>query len=266
MSKLIAELSSNHGGDMDLAEQMIAAAAEAGADLAKVQSWRADNLRADWPDRDAALAYYRRCELSDEAHLRLADHAKRCGIDLLTTVFDIPSVERIAGLGWGVVKIGSADMTSWRLIDACLEAFSHVLISTGMHDWDEVQALHRHLGARAEATTVLHCVSLYPCPPEHVNMLRLGALMRLFPSVGYSDHTLGTEAAKLAISLGAACVERHFTTDRSLPGKDQHISSTPAEFAEIAAWRMQVQTMMHDAQAPSDLCARGYIGKWGGGG
>jgi sialic acid synthase SpsE len=261
--RIIADAGANHLGDRRIMEVMIKAVAKAGVEVIKFQSWRANKLRKDWPDYEKEVEYYQRHELSEEDHYWLLERCKENNIEFLTTVFDLETVNFLAGLGLERVKIASPDCNSWRLIDKCLAKFDHVIISTGAHALKEVEALREFLGDNTGKVTVLHCVSLYPTPPDKVNMLRLRALFEMFPSVGFSDHTLGLDAAKLALSLGVACIERHYTLNRHLPGKDQYISSTPEEFAELVAWREKVQTMMYCPDVLPDMAARKYVGRWG---
>ncbi len=263
MCKIIAESGANHNGDRRLMLKMIKSAAKAGADVVKFQSWRADNLRKDWPDYDNALAYYRERELSEDDHRWLIEKCAENNIEILTTAFDLGAVSFLASLGMKHIKIASPDCNSWKLIDQCVDNFEHVYISTGMHSSAEVKQLAKHLGNKVEKVTALHCVSLYPVPPENVNMLRIAMLMRMFPNVGYSDHSMGTDAAKLAVSYGVECVEMHFTVDRTLPGKDQAISKLPKEIREICQWRDKVKVMMLGENGFPDEGARKYIGRWG---
>lgn len=260
--KVIADACANHGGSRKTMAKMVQRAAKIGADVVKFQSFKAGRLNKDWPDYENALAYYKQHELSAEDHIFLVGEADKHNIELLFTAFDPDRADFLSTLGLERVKIASPDCNNWTLIDKCLTKFDHLLISVGMHSNSEVLELAKFLGDERERVTVLHCVSLYPTPPDKVNLLRMGWLMHLFPSVGFSDHTLGTDAAKMALSLGAACVEKHFTLDRSLPGKDQAISGTPDEFAELVAWRDKVQTMMYCPEQMADEGARHYIGRW----
>ena len=130
---------------------------------------------------------------------------------------------------------------------------------------DEVIAAAKTL--QGHPFTLLHCVSLYPTPSERVNLKRMDWLRTLAPHVGFSDHTMGTEAARLAIARGASIVEKHFTIDRGLPGKDQAVSALPFEIREIVAYAEAAETMMgtaHPGLSGTEEEMRGiYIGKWG---
>lgn len=261
--KIIADIGANHCGSRELMSKMVVRAAGAGIDIVKFQSWRADKLRKDWPDYDNAYAYYKKHELSESDHRFLIKQCRKHGIEPLFSVFDVDTVDFLSNLGMEQVKIPSPDCNSWKLIDRCLTKFKHLIISTGMHSIEEVGKLADFLKQNSNKVTVMHCVSLYPTPLDKVNMMRIAYLMQHFPSVGFSDHTLGVDASKVALCLGVSCVERHYTLDKTLPGKDHAISSLPHEFAELVEWRDKVKQIMY-SPGFHDKEARKYIGKWDG--
>lgn len=260
-TQIIFEVGANHNGDLGLAKAMIQAAAELGADYVKFQSWQAKNLRPGHPDYER----HKRAELPDEAHHVLLEECRQRGIGFLTTCFDVGRVDFLASLGLETIKVASPDVASRRMIRLLRERFKHLIISTGMAEAHEVAETGQML--QGSSFTFMHCVSLYPTPPDRVNMARMDWLRQFTPSVGYSDHTLGTAAAKLAIAGGAAYVEKHFTLSRCLPGKDQGISAEPAEVREIVAFAREV-ARMHGEPTPA-LSAEEvrlrevYVGKWG---
>jgi len=262
--KIIADCCSNHCGDRKTMEKMVRAAKIAGVDAVKFQSFKADMLRKDWPDYENEYKYYKKHELSEDDHYFLLNLCEKLKIEFLTAVFDLETVNFLRKLGLKRVKIASPDCNNWALIDACLEKFDHVIISTGMHSSEEVLELARYLETKRAKykVTALHCISLYPTPLDKINMLRMAWLMKLFTSVGFSDHTLGTVAGKIALSLGAACVEKHFSLDRTMPGKDQKMSATVDELKELVDWREKVQKVMYCPEEFVDKEARRYIGKW----
>lgn len=260
-TQIIAEVGANHGGDVDLAVKMIEAAAQAGADWVKFQSWQAKNLKPGDPNFER----HAKAELSDEAHHRLMRTCEANQVNFLTTCFDIKRVEFLAGLGLHTVKVASPDLGSRAMIRKLRERFDHLIISTGMSYDEEVQQTAEFLGQ--SSYTFLHCVSFYPAPLERVNLARMEWLRQFTPSVGFSDHTLGTAAGKLAIARGAVYLEKHFTLSRELPGKDQAISAEPREIRELADYAGQVERMTgepHPGLSTKEIELRGiYIGKWG---
>jgi sialic acid synthase SpsE len=260
-TQVIAEVGANHGGDMKLAFEMIAAAAEAGASYVKFQSWRVDTLDPDNP----AYERHAKAQLTDDDHFALKEECDRQGVTFLTTCFDRGRAEFLATLGLETIKVASPDVGSVGMLKALAERFPHLIVSTGMAPDEEVEAAAAAL--EGHDFTFLHCVSLYPTPLERVNMERMHWLATFTDSVGFSDHTMGTVAPKLAIAQGAAFVEKHFTTDRNLPGKDQAVSALPFEIREIVAYAEAVETMMgtaHPGLSEMENEMREiYIGKWG---
>lgn len=265
MTKIIADACCNHNGNQEIMLAMIKCAAGAGVDVIKWQSFRADKLKLNWPDYESEYAYYKQHELSEDDHKFIIEKCESNKIEPLFSVFDLDTVDFLYSLGLERVKIPSPDANSWRLIDKCLDNFAHIIISTGMHKPSEIYELANYLATKKELhrVTAMHCVSLYPTPPDKVNMMRMAWLMNIFDSVGYSDHSIGPEAAKQAISSGAASVEKHFTLDRRMFGKDHKISAEIQEFRELCEWRDLVQMMMYCPDNFPDEAARSYIGKWG---
>lgn len=260
--KIICDACSNHNGNRYNMEQMIKTAAETGMDIIKFQSFKADKLNKSWPDYENAKAYYKSVELSQRDHAFIIGKCKEYGIEPLSTAFDLDSARLLYKLGLKSVKIASPDANNWDLIDWCLSEFDHILISTGLHTHNEINDLVNRVFDYHEKVTLLHCVSLYPTPLDKVNLFHMAALMKVWPSVGFSDHTLGTEAAKIAMNLGAACIEKHFTLDRTMPGKDQGMSADVNDFRELIEWRNTIQKVMYCAEKDVDRKNRKYIGRW----
>jgi len=239
-SKLIADCCANHCGSRLLMSAMIKATAEIGIDIVKFQSFRADRLNKNWPDYDNAYQYYKQHELSEDDHIWLMGKCKEFGIEFLTTVFDLETVDFLCSIGLKMVKIASPDCNNWALIDKCIEKFDEVIISTGMHTKEEIRQLIDFINENNIRSNVslLRCVSKYPAKTADYSFKGISKFQ------GISDHTMGTEAGKLVISLGANYLEKHFSLSRHLPGKDQEISGTPEEFAELVKWRDTVNLMM----------------------
>lgn len=266
-AKIIADACCNHMGRMDIAESMVIAAAEAGVDIVKWQAFDAAKLNPSWPNYEAAKANYARLQFTSEQFAHLKAYCEAKGVEFLCTAFDLDAAEMIASLGCDTVKVASPDSNNLPLLEKCLSLFDKTIISTGMSTAGEVHQLIGYLTAKASIrdidrskVAILHCVSQYPLPLDKVN---IGRMMRLRDSgfeYGWSDHSLGSEAAKLAIALGASYIEKHITLSRSLPGKDQQMSTLPEEFAEIVAWRDACEAMMK----PNDdePANRQYVTRW----
>ncbi|MBI5557289.1 MAG: N-acetylneuraminate synthase family protein [Deltaproteobacteria bacterium] len=263
--EIIADCSSNHMGDMNIAGRMIELAAEAGIDTIKFQSWQADRLRGDFPDYDATFARHRKAQLSDKDHVMLIEKCNECGIKFLTTCFDINRVDFLASLGLSAIKVASPDCASFSMLDTLMSRFPRLIISTGMSTDEEISKMVEHV--RGHDVIILHCVSIYPTPLEKVNLERMQWLKSLGVRVGFSDHSLGTEAGKLALAMGAEILEKHFTLSRYLPGKDQAMSTEISEFKELVDWKNLIALMRgstHPGLSDDEKKLREiYIGKWG---
>lgn len=264
-TKVIADLTSNHLGSLEIMECMIKALAEHGVDIVKTQSWRADKLRTNVKDFDSNFDYYKKHQLSQDDHFKVKQLCDKYGVEMLTTCFDIDNVDFLASLGLKTIKVASPDAASYRMIKALLDKFENLIISTGAAKDEELQETFSI--CKGKNVVFLHCKSIYPCPLEKVDMSRMLYFKELGLRYGYSDHTLGTEAARYAVCLGAEVVEKHFTLNRYLPGRDQAMSTTMEEFAEIVDWTKKVELMMgepHPALHEEELKVRqNYIGKWG---
>ena len=263
--KIIADCSSNHMGDMSIAEKMVELGAEAGVDMIKFQSWQAEKLRKDFPDYKNTYNRHLKAELSDEDHFKLIEKCNECGVEFLTTCFDLGRIDFLSSLGLKSIKVASSDCTSFRLLDRLMANFEKLIVSTGMSTDEEIEALIKHV--KGHDVTILHCVSIYPAPLDKVNLDKMEWLKTFGISVGFSDHSLGVEASQLAIAMGAEIIEKHYTLSRYLPGKDQAMSTEFNEFKVISEWAAKVY-QMRGKQRPelteSEMDLRDiYIGKWG---
>lgn len=258
---IIAEAGVNHDGDFGLAIRMVGAAAAAGADLVKFQTFSADRLVT----RDAAKAEYqarrtepqesqhamlRRLELTEDMHRELIAECGRQGIGFLSTGFDVQSVDLLASLGQQRFKIPSGELTNLPYLRHVGAYGLDVMLSTGMATLPEIEAALEALtraGTPRSRVTVLHCSSAYPTPVAEANLRAMVTMRDAFGvRVGLSDHTLGTEIAIAAVALGAEVIEKHFTMDRKLPGPDQEASLEPDELASMIAAIRKVETALGD--------------------
>lgn len=260
---VIAEAGVNHNGSLARARNLVVAAAKAGADAVKFQTFRAENLVT----RDAVKAAYqdaatdpgqsqfdmlRELELGEAAFSELAACCGTSGIEFLSTPFDLHSVALLAGLGMRKWKIPSGEITNLPLLRKIGEQKGEVLLSTGMSEVAEIaQALAAldQSGTPAGQVTVLHCNTEYPTPMSDVNLRAIEQLRRDFVNlkgVGYSDHTLGIEVPVAALALGATVIEKHFTLDRMLPGPDHRASLEPDEFGAMVCAIRNIEVALGD--------------------
>lgn len=240
---IIAEVGVNHNGDPALAEACIDAAAAAGADAVKFQTFRPDLLA----DEDAPLAAYqarevqaagqlemlRDLDLPRSAYGPLKARSEKLGLVFLSTPFDEESLGFLVDLGVGALKIGSGDLDNYPLLARIRASGLPLLLSTGMSTLAEIDRTVAFLREDPDMEfALLQCVSAYPAPAEAQNLRTIPAMAgRYGVAVGFSDHTDGLGAAAAAVALGAPLVEKHLTMDRDLPGPDHRASLDPAGFA-----------------------------------
>ncbi|HWO88404.1 MAG TPA: N-acetylneuraminate synthase [Gemmatimonadales bacterium] len=242
---VIAEVGVNHNGDPSLALELVDAAAEAGVDAVKFQTFRADQLAlvdapaAEYQKQRAQAAsqveMLRALELPGEALERCRVRASERGIEMLSTPFDPESARILADLGVPAFKIGSGDLTNLLLLRSVARYGLPIILSTGMATEDEVAAALGDLSRHGRPDVVLlHCVSAYPAQPADANLLCMASLRERFGvPVGFSDHTLGLNVAVAAVALGADVIEKHLTMSRHLPGPDHAASLEPREMADL---------------------------------
>ena len=232
---IIAEIGNNHEGDAGVAREMISAAAEAGADAVKFQTIEPARLVA--ADQEARLQQLGRFELSRGDFEALAAHANSAGVQFLSTPFHIDAVEWLAPLV-PAFKIASGDCTYTRLLEAVSATGKPILLSTGAATLDEardaVATIERARPDEDPGTVVLHCVVSYPTQAEDANLSAITDLARLGKTVGYSDHTVGSEAAVLSVAMGVRVIEKHFTLDNAYSDfRDHALSANPADMAAL---------------------------------
>lgn len=240
---IIGEAGVNHNGSMEMAKQLIDAAAVAGVDYVKFQTFKAEKLvtkeakQAEYQQRNAKdnsqYAMLKKLELSEAQHEELIAYCMEKGVKFLSTAFDMESVEYLHSLHLGLWKIPSGEITNYPYLKAIAQYGEPVILSTGMCEIEDVQnavdVLCKH-GLKKEQITVLHCNTEYPTPIQDVNLKAMLQLRDKFGvRVGYSDHTKGIEVPIAAVALGAEVIEKHFTLDRTLPGPDHKASLEPNE-------------------------------------
>lgn len=246
---IIAEAGVNHNGDFEKAKKLILAAAEAGADFVKFQTFKADKLvnktarKAEYQEQNelntntSQYSMLKLLEMPHDWHFKLNEFAKENGIMFLSTGFDIESIDFLDCLGSPVFKIPSGEITNKPYLQHIARKGKPVIMSTGMANLTEIReaidVLVRN-GISREIITVLHCNTEYPTPMEDVNLLAMITIQKeIGVKVGYSDHTLGYEVPIAAIALGATVIEKHYTLDRSLPGPDHRASLEPDELKSM---------------------------------
>lgn len=240
---IIAEAGVNHNGSIEMAKQLIDAAAVAGVDYVKFQTFKAEKLvtkdakQAEYQQRNAAedsqYAMLKKLELTPRQHEELITYCMQKGVRFLSTAFDLESIEYLHSLNLGLWKIPSGEITNYPYLKRIAQYGEPVIMSTGMCSMGDVeQALNVLLrnGLTKEQISLLHCNTEYPTPMQDVNLKAMLQLRDEFGiKVGYSDHTKGIEVPIAAVALGAEVIEKHFTLNRTLPGPDHKASLEPNE-------------------------------------
>lgn len=242
---IIAEAGVNHNGDFELAKKLVTAAAEAGADYVKFQTFKANKIvsktakKAAYQERninngdDSQYDMLKQLEMPGEWHIKLIKYANDHGIKFLSTGFDEESIDFLDRLGTPFFKIPSGEITNKPYLRHIAKKRKPVILSTGMANLEEIQAALKIMyenGLSKEEITVLHCNTEYPTPMEDVNLNAMISIKNILGvKVGYSDHTQGFEVPIAAVALGAVVIEKHFTLNRNLPGPDHKASLEPEE-------------------------------------
>ena len=262
---VIAEAGVNHNGDVELAKRLVDVATEAGADAVKFQTFKAERVvsatapKAEYQlqTTDAAesqLDMLRRLELSPEAHRELQAYCQERGVLFMSTPFDEESADLLDELGVPVFKIGSGEITNCPFLEYVARKGKPIILSTGMSYLSEVDEAVRVIhDAGCDQLVLLHCISNYPADPADANLRAMQTMAIAFGvPVGYSDHTLGTEVAIVAVALGACVIEKHFTLDRSLPGPDHRASLEPDELTALVQGIRTVEAALgHERKEPA---------------
>jgi N-acetylneuraminate synthase len=270
----IAEAGVNHNGERDLAFRLVDEAKAAGADVVKFQSFKTERLvskraqKADYQKQttggdESQHGMLKRLELDAKTLGELNVHARKAGIELMSTPFDVESLAMLVDLGVKRIKLGSGDITNAPLLRAAARTGLPLILSSGMSTLGDIEAalaevaasilesksgggtkisrldaLASEEGQRAleERVTLLHCTTEYPAPLAETNLRAIETLRSAFGiTTGYSDHTEGIAVSIAAIALGARVIEKHFTLDRNMPGPDHKASLEPAQLRDLVA-------------------------------
>lgn len=234
MIKIIAEIGWNHMGDMDLAETMIKSASESGANIVKFQYWDPAYLKkGDWDD-DGRREIYNKAFLSDEKIEFLIDCSKKYDCEFLISVFGTKGAEHMSRFNLDSIKIPSHETTNHKLIKYCANHFKVIYFSAGASTQKEVEDAVKILNSGNADYILMHCVSSYPCSDNRSNLGRINWLKTLSPNVGLSDHTSGSIVPAISVALGVSVIEKHFTTNNELPGRDNKFALEPKKFSEMS--------------------------------
>lgn len=241
---IMAEAGANHNGDLSLAKELAVAAREAGADCIKFQTFTAEDFCADRTKTftyrsqgrtviESEFEMFKRLEFSRDEWAELMAYCESLGIMFLTTVQDPSNLAMMFELGLQGIKVGSDDFDHLVNLRQYAQTGLPLIVSKGMADLPEVNRVIDAVRPLASGgLAVLHCVSLYPSEARHLNLRQIPILRKRHPEIvwGFSDHSPSVIAPALAVSLGAAIIEKHFTLNHDLPGPDHWFSLDPREF------------------------------------
>ena len=258
---IVAEIGSNHNGDMLLCRRLIDAAKDCGVDAVKFQSWSKASLisKAEYarntkyvsgnggePTLEEAVEKY---QLTPEQHHEVAAYCRGLNLCFFSSCFSRTEVDLLESLDAPAYKIASMDINHLPLLQYLAQTGKPLILSTGLATLGEIERALEHLSTHGSGpVALLHCVSIYPSPPDIVNLRNMDTLRRAFDvPVGYSDHSLGTAIPLAAVALGAVIIEKHFTLDKKSPGWDHAISADVEEMRFLVHESRNVQASLGSA-------------------
>ena len=256
---IIAEAGVNHNGSIELAKQMVEAAAKAGADYIKFQTFKPEKLvskyaqKADYQKKttgsqESQLQMLEKLALSYDDFVELKKYCEQIGIGFLSTPFDEDSIRFLDSLDMDFWKIPSGEITNYPYLVQIAQTGRDIVLSTGMCEMDEIADAMKVLEeSGAGNISLLHCNTEYPTPYEDVNLLAMKQMRTAFKKqVGYSDHTIGIEVPIAAVALGAEIIEKHFTLDKNMEGPDHKASLEPQELAQMVSAIRHIEKSLGD--------------------
>lgn len=264
----IAEIGWNFMGDMELAENMISSAVGAGATHVKFQYWREENLKKGEWDDDGRRQIYIAAQLDEKKISQINNIALKYNVPSFFSVFNARDAEVIRNLGFNTIKIPSHEVTNYELIEYCLNNFELIVFSAGACTENELDKVSVMVNNCKNKVILMHCVSCYPCMSENANLKRILALKKYCPNVelGLSDHTQSIILPAVAAGYGAISIEKHFTTNHDLPGRDNKFALLPDDFAKMVMNHKEAIKGLIDHGVGFQECERNtveiYRGRW----
>tara|TARA_B100000768_G_C11274931_1_gene375441 strand:+ start:115 stop:951 length:837 start_codon:yes stop_codon:yes gene_type:complete len=264
--EVIAEIGWNHMGDSSIARNMIQSAKESGANTVKFQYWDPKHLKQGVWDTDGRREIYNKAALTEEKINELQEMSLEAGCNFLISVFGTIGAKVIFDLGIKNIKIPSHETTNKKLIEFCSNNFDYIYFSAGASSEGDVKEAVDILKNGNADFNLMHCVSSYPCADSNANLNRINWLGDMHSSLGYSDHTQSTIVPALAVLNGVSVVEKHFTIDKELPGRDNKFALDPNEFKEmtknIEIASLSVLDRGNGYQSIEEDTVMNYRGRW----
>ncbi len=265
-SYIVAEIGWNFLGNLSLAKKMIISAKKSGADAVKFQIWNPKNLKKGSWDKDGRRKLYEKSFLDRRKYKLLYDFSKKNKINCFASVWSSKDLKILSSVSKEIVKIPSPEAYNLKLIKEALKVFKKVVLSVGCLNKSELKKLFKY--KKNNKLIVLHCVSAYPLKPEDCNFRKFHYLKNVFKNVGYSGHLNGIEDAVYALANKAVMIEKHFTANRKLQGRDNKFSLNEKEISRICDLREKFYNFNIDhglgVQKKEKDIFRNYRGRWQG--
>lgn len=265
----ISEIGWNFMGDLELAKEMIQKSKESGATLVKFQYWQEKYLKEGAWDNDGRRQIYVSAQLNQEKIEAIRSFCKKIDIPCFFSVFNVEDAKFIKKMNFDSIKIPSHEIANYELVEFCFSNFKSIYLSAGACTLEELKKV-ADLSEKIKPSnlTVMHCVSCYPCEVKNANLPRLSVLKSLFPGkkLGLSDHTQSLVIPSVAAALGAEVIEKHFTSDHELPGRDNKFALLPHEFKEMVNNHKNAMDSLIDRGVNFQDCesdtVKNYRGRW----
>lgn len=255
MTYVIAEIGINFDGKFERAKKLIRLAKLCGVDAVKFQIFKARTLaredtkktsdqKKNLKKKDNLSKMWKKMELTEKQISLLSLIAKKNNLDFLCSVFDLESLKKTKKY-IDAIKVASSDITDIELIKEIAKTKKKIILSTGMANYKEIKNIFKYL--KKNKVVLLHCVSLYPCPENLINLKRMTILKKKFNTqVGYSDHSIGNYASYAAISMGATVLEKHFTDNKMIKGADHLLSADQSDMTKIVNFSKMINKIKGD--------------------
>lgn len=240
---IIAEVGINHGGDLELAKQLISSAAKSGADAVKFQTYLTEKRCP--PNKPEVFAILKRCELPFAAFKKLKQHADKCRIQFFSTPFDEESVDYLESIGCELYKIASFDIVNRQLLKKIAATGKPVILSVGMANIEEIKTAYKLLRQGTKKISVLHCISSYPTKEADARLENIRALEESFDCViGQSDHTADIVVPLYAVAAGAQVLEKHYCLNGQKDCVDGPVSITEDQMKKLVSETRRLEAIL----------------------
>jgi sialic acid synthase SpsE len=265
VTKIIAEIGWNHMGDINLAKKMITQAKVHGADMVKTQFFSTKNLKKGPWDNDGRKEIYEKAQLTLEKYKILKEFSKKKKIKFFTSVFTESDALKISKIDNSIIKIPSVEARNKNLLKLSNKRFKKILVSTGTLTKNEIVNVVKLIDKNK--LHLLHCVSSYPCNLENSNLLKIKFLNKFCKNVGFSDHSIGVDVSILSLSFNLTYLEKHFTIDNKLPGRDNKFAILPEDLSRLKKFIDLKKSVEKDKGINFQKCEKEtrevYYRRWG---